>query len=250
MVTRPPAGEEARRVVPTGRGPEGLQKKGGTFPRQDQSGALTAPAPQTSQTPKRLSSRSARLPSTTAPRAGTAPHQGGGRSPTPRGCLRPARPGPVRCPGSQPVALAADSAQARRPRRDASPASTAPAAPAPTSRPNGQGGEARPGRLASPGGGTDASGLPGVAPGEVGGGAAVVEGQWERKRPWATQSRAASRRPLFLTRAFGVRWLRRSRHHPASGPSQGSSRAASPPAPPPCPQWRAPFSLEALPPAP
>lgn len=187
MVTRPPAGEEARGVVPAGRGGRASRRKGDLSTRQEQSGALTAPAPHTSQTPRRLSSRLARPPSTPAPRAGTAPHQGGGRSPPPRGCLRPARPGPVPCPGSHAVALASDSAQARRPRRDASPASTAPAAPAPTSRPNGEGGEARPGRLASPGGGTDASGLPGVAPGEVGGGAAVVEGQWERKRPWATQ---------------------------------------------------------------
>lgn len=39
----------------------------------------------------------------------------------------------------------------------------------------------------SPGSGTDASRLPGAAPGEVGGGAAVVEGHWDRRRPRATQ---------------------------------------------------------------
>ena len=55
---------------------------------------------------------------------------------------------------------------------------------------------------------------------------------------------------LLLTRAFGVQWLRRSRHRPASGPSQGSCRATSPPAPPPGLQWQGHFSSEALPPAP
>lgn len=52
-------------------------------------------------------------------------------------------------------------------------------------------GEARLGRRASRGSGTDASGLPGAAPREVGGGggggAAVVEVQRQRKRPRATQ---------------------------------------------------------------
>ncbi|XP_032350698.1 uncharacterized protein LOC116668198 [Camelus ferus] len=51
----------------------------------------------------------------------------------------------------------------------------------------GLGGEARLGRRASRGGGTDAIRLPGAAPREVGGGAAVVERQWERKRARATQ---------------------------------------------------------------
>ena len=50
MVTRPPAGEEARGVVPAGRGGRASRRKGDLSTRQEQSGALTAPAPHTNQT--------------------------------------------------------------------------------------------------------------------------------------------------------------------------------------------------------
>lgn len=128
----------------------GPREEGGLSPGQDWPRAFTAaglgPAPQTSHASRRLLSRLAMPPSATSPRAGTVPHQGGGRSPAPRGCLQLARPGggpregrprPARGRWPHPIALAPGPAQARRPLRDTSPASSAPAAPAQTSRPHG-----------------------------------------------------------------------------------------------------------------
>lgn len=82
------------------------------------------------------------------------------------------------------VARASGSAQRGARSPSTPPPASLPTARAPTSRPHRFG---RRGKARTPGSGTDASGLPGVAPGEVGGCAAVVEEQWERKRPRATQ---------------------------------------------------------------
>lgn len=103
-----------------------------------------------------------------------------------RGRLQPAQPSGGPAP-SRPAARAPSSAHTSRP------LPTPPLRPPRRPRPHRRrartawDGEARLGRPASRGSGTDASGLPGTAPREVGRGAAVVEGQPERQRPRATQ---------------------------------------------------------------
>lgn len=174
MVTRPPAG---RRHVggPNWAWREGSRRKGDLLKTRSVWGPHS-PAPHTSQTPRRLVQvkRGGRPPRL---RLGPArPHTRVAGGVHPSG-LSPAGTARSRSPSrSHAVALASDSAQARRlPRRDAS--LRPPRRPRPHRR-RARTVRARRGEARTSGarrGGTDASGLP-VAPGRLAA-APVVEGQ-------------------------------------------------------------------------